>query len=264
MSTPPSLWGRYFQRSGQILGKALSDIVLMKGADGPVRAPRTLFSYNAPQEIEQIATGCDADIGGLSTVNFTLDTRPEINQPIGKPATGMFWGDMRTQVKPGMQGKIRGGYAGFRNKNKPTMFGNMTDDASAHDYLSLRVRAAGDPQTHNSFFVNIQTDGPISRDLWQHRLYFKKQDGSWEDVYLPFANFVRTNAGEMSENQMTMLREKIRSIGISILGGNSGIEGKYELGIDSVRIVNEEDVDYKTLGSKSDSEKDIFDEKVTL
>jgi NADH dehydrogenase [ubiquinone] 1 alpha subcomplex assembly factor 1 len=47
----------------------------------------------------------------------------------------------------------------------------------------------------------------------------------------------------MSENQISMLREKVRSVGISLLGGNSGVEGKYELGIDSIRLVNEEDVD---------------------
>ena len=40
-----------------------------------------------------------------------------------------------------------------------------------------------------------------------------------------------------------MLRERIRSVGISILGGNGGIEGKYELGIDSVQLVNEEDIE---------------------
>jgi len=47
----------------------------------------------------------------------------------------------------------------------------------------------------------------------------------------------------MSENQISMLREKVRSVGISLLGGNSGVQGKYELGIDSIRLVNEEDVD---------------------
>jgi Complex I intermediate-associated protein 30 (CIA30) len=61
-------------------------------------------------------------------------------------------------------------------------------------------------------------------------------------LQIPFSNFVRTSAGELSINQMEMLREKIKSVGISILGGNSGVEGKYELGIDSIRVVNEEDV----------------------
>jgi NADH dehydrogenase [ubiquinone] 1 alpha subcomplex assembly factor 1 len=39
-----------------------------------------------------------------------------------------------------------------------------------------------------------------------------------------------------------MYREKVRSIGISLLGGNSGAAGKYELGIDNIRIVNDEDM----------------------
>lgn len=39
-----------------------------------------------------------------------------------------------------------------------------------------------------------------------------------------------------------MYSEKVRSVGISLLGGNSGSAGKYELGIDSIRLVNDEDV----------------------
>ena len=39
-----------------------------------------------------------------------------------------------------------------------------------------------------------------------------------------------------------MNREKVRTIGISFLGGNSGFAGPYELGVDSIRAVNAEDV----------------------
>lgn len=39
-----------------------------------------------------------------------------------------------------------------------------------------------------------------------------------------------------------MFRERVRTVGISLLGGNNGIEGPYELEIDSIRAVNEEDV----------------------
>lgn len=87
----------------------------MKGAD-PVGKARTVFTFNTQAEIDSIATGCDGDNGGLSTANFTLNTQPGVNRPIGKPATGMFWGDMHIKVKPGMENKIRGGWAGFRNK----------------------------------------------------------------------------------------------------------------------------------------------------
>jgi NADH dehydrogenase [ubiquinone] 1 alpha subcomplex assembly factor 1 len=41
---------------------------------------------------------------------------------------------------------------------------------------------------------------------------------------------------------MDMNKWKIKSVGISLLGGHSGLDGPYELGIDSIRAVNEEDV----------------------
>jgi NADH dehydrogenase [ubiquinone] 1 alpha subcomplex assembly factor 1 len=48
-----------------------------------------------------------------------------------------------------------------------------------------------------------------------------------------------------------MYREKVRTFGISLLGGNSGAAGTYELGIDSIRAVNEEDVTKPTNGEVS-------------
>ncbi|KAL0572739.1 hypothetical protein V5O48_009219 [Marasmius crinis-equi] len=234
----------------------------MRGADEPSRAPHTLFSFNTPEDIQMMATGCDADIGGNSTVHFDLDTSPIHNQPIGKPATGRFWGNMRLDVQPKFRGRVRGGYAAFRNKKRRTLFGEMLENIEFHEYLALRVRLGGDPATHNSYFVNLQTNGPISTDLWQHRLFCQRKDNRWEDVFIPFRNFVRTNNGELSEVTLEM-SDKLRSVGISILGGNSGASGDYELGIDSIRIVNEEDVvsdlgsvDTKNSSKGSSKEKD--------
>ena len=64
------------------------------------------------------------------------------------------------------------------------MFGELTDDVSNHHFLALRVRAAGHPRTRGSYFVNVQTEGPTNDDLWQHRLYFARDDGGWEDVFV--------------------------------------------------------------------------------
>jgi len=55
---------------------------------------------------------------------------------------------------------------------------------SNHRFLALRVRAAGHPRTRASYFVNVQTEGPTNDDLWQHRLYFARDDGGWEDVFV--------------------------------------------------------------------------------
>lgn len=65
---------------------------------------------------------------------------------------------------------------------------------------------------------------------------------------IPFTSFVRTNSGELYEDQVEIDKERVRSVGISLLGGMSGMAGRYELGIDSIGITNEE---YITRGRES-------------
>lgn len=77
------------------------------------------------------------------------------------------------------------------------MFGEMMHDLSAHDFLAIRVRLRGSQRLRNSYFVNIQTDGYITTDLWQHRLYFQRDDGEWEDVFvgsLVFSSFYSSDS----------------------------------------------------------------------
>lgn len=45
-----------------------------------------------------------------------------------------------------------------------------------------------------------------------------------------------------------MYKEKVRTIGISLLGGNSGTAGRYELGIDSIGITNDEYIEPTARG----------------
>ncbi|KAJ4480058.1 complex I intermediate-associated protein 30-domain-containing protein [Lentinula aciculospora] len=229
----------YWNRTRKQFFDGLTDILKMTGADPPSRAPHTLYTFNSKDDLRMYTTGCDGDIGGNSTVNLDVDESSAHNAQIKKPATAKFWGDMRLDVRPQYQGRVRGGYAAFRNKPRPTLFGDILDNIEFHEYIALRLRVSGDPITHNSYFVNLQTNGPITTDVWQHRLFFQKKN-EWEDVFIPFRNFVRTNNGELSEIQLEM-SDKLRSVGISLLGGNAGVSGKYELNIDSIRIVNEED-----------------------
>ena len=69
---------------------------------------------------------------------------------------------------------------------RPTLFGELTDDISNHEFLALRLRVAGHPRTRNSYYVNVQTDSPVSGELWQHRLYFRRDDGGWEDIFVRY------------------------------------------------------------------------------
>ena len=186
----------------------------MQGAEQPSRSPLTLFALNTPEAIKDYAYGCDADVGGTSTVHFDFDDDPARRSPgtsttttkTTKLGAARFHGHMRLAVRPSYEQTIRGGYAGFRNKVRaslapkvslcctrshsskckfrPTLFGELTDDVSNHRFLALRVRAAGHPRTRASYFVNIQTEGPTNDDLWQHRLYFTRDDGGWEDVFV--------------------------------------------------------------------------------
>lgn len=232
----------YLNRSTKYVLDNTAKILRMEGAKEPSRAPITLLSFHTREDLSQFATGCDADIGGTSTLNFELDECPARNKGSGSPASARFWGEMRLDVLPELKGKIRGGYAGFRSKPRTSLFGELCDDVSNHQFLALRLRLGGDPRLRNSYFVNLQTDGPVTTDLWQHRLYFKRNDEGWEDIFIPFDNFILTNTGELVQHQITMYRERVRTVGISLLGGNSGVSGPYDLGIHSVRAVNEEDV----------------------
>lgn len=63
-----------------------------------------------------------------------------------------------------------------------------------------------------------------------------------DNTQIPVNDFVRTNKGHLAENSLAMWRSKVKMVGISMLGGNAGVAGDYELGLDSIRILNREDV----------------------
>merc|ERR1711939_224744 len=189
-----------------------------------------LVRLASTEDLSNFATGCDSDIGGTSTA--TLDLGPE-----GK---GRFWGRLSSELQQGRkrEGVIeRGGYAGFRNKTRTAMFGTRHWDISLHDYLRLRIKSSGDGMR---YFVNIQTDGPVRSDLFQHRLWpptpaSAESPHEWSDVLVPLADFTLTNSGNMSETQISMMREKIRTVGVSVLGPK---EGRFELGIERIDAVS--------------------------
>ncbi|KAF8326562.1 complex I intermediate-associated protein CIA30 [Cantharellus anzutake] len=229
MSTP---WRSFIERSARVLRDNSASVISMSGAFRSGE-PKLLFRYRSPQEIGQHVTGCDSDLGGSSTA--MLDISPEDGR-------GRFSGVVSTNVPRLKDGSVVGGYAGFRNRARTSLFGAITDDLELHNYLALRVRAAGDPRTRTAYFVNVQTEGPDPPDLWQHRLYLNKEDqspnGVWETVLIPFNSFELASVDDAPSGQ-NMSRHRIRSIGISVLGGRAKISGTYELGIDYIAAINE-------------------------
>jgi NADH dehydrogenase [ubiquinone] 1 alpha subcomplex assembly factor 1 len=89
---------------------------------------------------------------------------------------GKFSGNLSLEL-PADAEIQQSGYAAIRSKVKPSsMFGTPCFDTTLFRYLALRVR--GD---HRRYFVNIQTDGVIQTDLYQHRL-FLRTPGEWQTV----------------------------------------------------------------------------------
>lgn len=195
-----------------------------------VEAPTTnkhdrvpIYTISSTDQVQAMATGCDADIGGLSSVKVDLDPQD------GK---GRFWGTLSSEI-PRSCKLERSGYAGFRNKNRPTLFGMQTWDSTMHPYLCLRVknrlaravqqqRQSSTPPSLRSalssftpdanvsahkkavhalgldlplksgpkFFVNVQTDGPVTSDLFQHRLALDESKGdAWQNVVVSLLSF---------------------------------------------------------------------------
>lgn len=133
------------------------------------------------------------------------------------------------------------------------------------------------------YFINIQTDGPVRSDLFQHRLWLPppppNQDDphQWSDVFIAFRDFTLTNSGDLSETQIEMLRSRVRTIGISVLGPKEGrfvspihhfdfllekltllffafrTPSRYELGIEAIDAVSLD----PSQKSKADLEKEV-------
>lgn len=186
------------------------------------QGPLAIYSLRSQGDLEQFATGSDSDLGALSQCKLGLD----------ESGRGRFYGTLSSQVPRGAKIE-RSGYAAFRNKNRPMLFGNQTWDATLYHYLALRVRnrlakkslnaadedarkvdnnsrlraalqaqGANGPSASRAihalgldkkelpgpkFFVNIQTDGPVASDLYQHRLYLDESKGSdWQTVLVGF------------------------------------------------------------------------------
>lgn len=200
----------------------------------PALRPLPIFELTRPSDLEQFAIGSDADVGGLSTVQLAIEEGSGSGSGSDMRPRGVFRGVLKNELGPTAEkaGVIkRGGYAGFRTKVRKMLLGEQTWNADHHQFLRLRVRNSGDEM---KYYVNIQTEGPISTDIFQHRLWLGKV-GEWEDVLIPFSNFALTNKGEVMKNQFEMPRDEIRTIGISVLEK----PGVYELGLEKVDCVSE-------------------------
>ncbi|CAG8545268.1 6944_t:CDS:2 [Diversispora eburnea] len=162
-----------------------------------------LLKLNCKEDLKEWVTGCDKDIGGNSKAN--LEISPE--------GFGKFSGEISLDLPKNNPIIKRSGYAAIRSASRGSLFGLKVWDTTLFRYLTLRVKGNDDKK----YFVNIQTDGPIPTDLYQHRLYLR-------------------NIGIIQDPQVIMYREKVRTIGISLLSQ----PGHFCLEIDWIKMMNTE------------------------
>jgi len=167
----------------------------------------------------------DADIGGFSSTSLDQAARTSM-----EPEHARFHGSISTDLPRNRPQVARTGYAGWRNKDrKATIFGKSLWDIDPYTYLALRVKSDG-----RKYFVNVQTESIVYTDLHQHRLHTRKP-GEWETVLVDFNAFVRTNYGEVVEPQTEMMRQKVRTVGVSL---TDRVSGPFDLAISRIWASN--------------------------
>ncbi|KAL9083925.1 MAG: hypothetical protein Q9165_008332 [Trypethelium subeluteriae] len=167
----------------------------------------------------------DADIGGFSS--SALDYYPAT---ASEPFHARFHGTISTELPPNQPQVQRTGYAGWRTRDmRPTIFGRSLWDIDPYTYCALRVKSDG-----RNYFVNVQTESVVPTDLHQHRLHARRP-GQWETVLINWNEFVRTNHGIVVEPQSEMMRQKVKSIGISLI---DRIPGPFDLSISRIWATN--------------------------
>lgn len=153
-----------------------------------------MFKLNTAKDLQEWAIGCDKDIGGTSIISFVfiytnvscidiyvceiiwVPGFSEAKLEITPEGVGKFAGNLSLEL-PSNAEIQQSGYAAIRSKVRPaSMFGTPCWDTTLFRYLAMRVR--GDDRR---YFVNIQTDGVIQTDLYQHRLFLQNA-GQWQTV----------------------------------------------------------------------------------
>ncbi|KAG0302082.1 hypothetical protein BGZ98_007800 [Dissophora globulifera] len=207
----------FLRRSVNAIGAEAVKVVKMDHS--PWQREMPMAALRTQEDLKGWLVGCDRDIGGFS----------EAHLEITKNGTGRFHGQLSLDL-PENESVEKSGYAGIRTKTRAgSIFGTPVWDTCLFEYLSLRVK--GDER---KYFVNLQTDGVVPTDLYQHRL-FLKTPGEWETVLIPFKDFILTNQGFIQEDQIEIYRERIKNVGVSIIDRKSG---PFEIEIEGISAVN--------------------------
>lgn len=95
-----------------------------------------MFEMSDPSHLDQFALGCDADMGGYSTIQLAIQQSPSYPFP-----HGVFRGTLRSELgEQAIKSRIlkAGGYAGFRTKVNSTC--PLTTASTYHSFSCRSVK----------------------------------------------------------------------------------------------------------------------------
>ncbi|WRT70592.1 uncharacterized protein IL334_007590 [Kwoniella shivajii] len=254
----------YLGRSIDLLRRNTARVV--KSEPTPQAHPTTVFSFDSTNppidEVSQFGHGSDSEVGGLSTCNLSLIPSSSSSSSSTIPTSGKmgegsssrsasatsyshmaFYGFLSTRVPPSQAGKIRTGYAGFRNVSKPTLFGQDIWDLELYSHLKVVVGYRGWEGWRNRWVVNIGIDGRPKSDVFQHRLEIPSSSEStssrlpldplsslsssspklqFSTIHLPLSSFVLIKKGQIANSPIPLPKSSIRTVGFALLGRDRG------------------------------------------
>ncbi|KAF2674966.1 CIA30-domain-containing protein, partial [Microthyrium microscopicum] len=189
------------------------------------KRPYPLVSFGRRDYLDKCKTMSDSDMGGYSSSNIEF-VQPDDSEP----GHLRFFGSVSTEL-PAERPNLKGaGYVGFRTKDpKRNAFGKGFWDIDQYTFLAIRLKSDG-----RKYLVNLQSDGIEPTDLHQHRIYAKRP-GEWETLLIDWSEFVRTNHGLIAEPQSELLRQKVTSIGFSLV---DRIPGPFDLRVQRMWATN--------------------------
>jgi NADH dehydrogenase [ubiquinone] 1 alpha subcomplex assembly factor 1 len=97
------------------------------------------------------------------------------------------------------------------------------------DFEGLLIRVRGDGQR---YACNLRSDFEIMAGSYQQRFETKK--GEWQEIALPFRDFVATSFGQVMRDAPKLNTEKIRSFGFTISDKQAG---PFKLEVDWIKAV---------------------------
>lgn len=211
------------------------------------------MDFSRPNEIKNILTRCDAELGGYSTAHLDVepvDSPAQISGSVDATAASIggtessaksvahFHGVLNLDLPANRPDVVQSGYAMFRTRDQrakgfaealPVLFGDQPHwNWETCTHILLRVK--GD---RRKYFVNVQAESPLPADIYQHRL-FLKTPGQWEDVLVPLDDFILTNWGVIQE-QRRLNKEYVKTIGIGLIDKQYG---PFSLYIDKIQAIN--------------------------